>query len=132
MRCATLAMNISVANSIAANVPAITRNWVTRPRAGSMNWGRKAAKKRIAFGLVTAESKPWRNSAPPLRGSTAPAGTTPIGGERQTWMPSQTRYAPPAHFRIASQTSDDWSSAPMPNIDRPMIRTKPSVPPATV
>jgi len=33
---------------------------------------------------------------------------------------------------MLSQTSDDCSSAPMPNIDRPMIATKPSVPPATV
>jgi hypothetical protein len=91
MRWATLAMNISVANSIAAKVPAITRNWPTRPFAGSMNWGRNAAKKRIAFGFVTAEKRPWRNSVAPRRGSTLPAGTTPIGGERQTWMPSQTR-----------------------------------------
>jgi len=91
MRCATLAMNISVANSIAAKVPAITANCTARLRCGSMNCGRNAAKKRIAFGLVTAESRPWRNSVAPARGSTLPALTTPIGGERQTWIPSQTR-----------------------------------------
>ena len=56
----------------------------------------------------------------------------PIGGDRHTWMPSQTRYAPPTHFMTVSHASDAFSSAPMPNIDRAMTATKPTAPPKIV
>ena len=91
MRWAMLAISASVATSIAANVPAMTTNWTKRLRAGSMNWGRKAAKKRSPLGLVNAESAPCWKSDQRDRISAEASTSKPIGGERQTWTPSQTR-----------------------------------------
>lgn len=92
MRCAAPAISSSVANSTAPKVPAITTNCTTRLRAGSMNCGRKAAKNSSPFGLVSADSSPWRNSAQPLtRGSAAAKAASAIGGERHTCTPSHTR-----------------------------------------
>src|SRR2546430_13179052 len=61
-------MNTSVAISSTAKVPAMMTNWTKRLRAGSMNCGRKAVKKRSALGLVSAESAPcWNSDQPALR-----------------------------------------------------------------
>jgi len=56
-----------------------------------MNCGRNAVKNSSPFGLVSADSAPWRNSERPARGSAGAWSAMPIGGARQTWMPSQTR-----------------------------------------
>ena len=86
-----VAMTSSVRISTATKVPAMTVNCSSRLRRGSMNCGRKAAKKRMPFGLVIADSAPWRNSDAPERGPDPARRSAPTGGERQTWMPSQTR-----------------------------------------
>src|SRR5438046_7758196 len=75
-------MNTSVAISSTAKVPAMMMNWTKRLRAGSMNCGRKAVKKRSALGLVSAESAPCWNSDQPALGSAEPLTSMPIGGER--------------------------------------------------
>ena len=56
-------------NSMTTNVVAMTRNCTKMPRAGSMNCGRNAAKKRIPFGLVAAELVEQRAKAELRRGS---------------------------------------------------------------
>ena len=84
-------MSSSVIISITAKVPAMMKNCVNRLRAGSMNCGKKAAKNSMPFGFVSADSAPWRNIDQPARGCAEPCTSSPMGGERQTCMPSQTR-----------------------------------------
>lgn len=114
------------------NVPAMTANWPIRFLFGSMNCGRKATKKSNPFGLVAAESAPCRNSEAPDLLSAVVDSCDATGGDRHTWIPSQTRYAPPIHLSAVSHTMDDWMSAPIPNIDNAMMTVKPTEPPTIV
>ena len=77
MRAAVAARPNSVAISTSAKVPAISRNCSSSERAGSMNCGRKAAKNSKALGLLSADSRPSRNSDEPERAATC-SGTSAL------------------------------------------------------
>jgi hypothetical protein len=90
-RAAAAARPNSLAISAATKVAAMTANYTSNGRAGSMNCGRKAAMSSKACGLLSANSRPSRNSkAPDREASTAGASATSSAGARQIWMPSRT------------------------------------------
>ncbi|MOA47212.1 hypothetical protein D3C78_1698280 [compost metagenome] len=59
-------------------------------------------------------------------------GVSCTPGERHNWMPSQIRYAPPAHFSTVNAGPQAFSSALMPSIDKAIKAMKPTAPPAMV